>query len=89
MNEIVLDSPLLFYVYLFWRNSGEDVVNNALGNNQIPSTILGMDSMHMDVCKVYKQKVCPKALHAIILPFEITKSLLIVFSMVVHFHLLD
>jgi hypothetical protein len=40
-NETILNSPLLFYVYLFQRNSGEDVVNNALGNNQIPSTIPG------------------------------------------------
>jgi hypothetical protein len=33
MNETILAIPLLFYVYLFQRNSGEDVVNNALGNN--------------------------------------------------------
>jgi hypothetical protein len=40
-SETILDSPLLFYVYLFQRNSGEDVVKNTLGNNWIPSTIPG------------------------------------------------
>jgi len=53
-SERVFDSPLLFYVYLFRRNSGKDVIKNALGNNRIFNIILGMDLMHMDVCKVYK-----------------------------------
>jgi hypothetical protein len=29
--------------------------------------------MHMDVCKLYKQKVCPEALHVIILALVANK----------------
>jgi hypothetical protein len=72
-NERILDNPLLFYVYLFRRNSGKEVIKNALGNSRIFNTIPRMDLMHMDVCKVYKQEVCLEALHAIILPLVANK----------------
>jgi hypothetical protein len=52
-HNIVFKSPLLFLVYLFW-NVGEDVGNEALGNNWLPNSIIGKDLMHMEVCQVYK-----------------------------------
>jgi hypothetical protein len=53
-RNIVLESPLLFFVYLFQRNVGEDGDKEALGNNYLPNSIIGKDSMHMEVCQVYK-----------------------------------
>jgi hypothetical protein len=50
----IVESPLHFFIYLFWRNVGKDVVKKALGNNRLPSAILGKDSTHTYVCQVYK-----------------------------------
>ncbi len=67
-HNTIIKNPLLFFVYLFRRNVGEDVVKKALGNNRLPCVIPKKDSTHTNVCQVYKQEVCPKAFHAIILP---------------------
>jgi hypothetical protein len=34
-RNTIVKSPLLFFVYLFRRNVGKDVVKKALGNNQL------------------------------------------------------
>ncbi len=54
MCNIVIKSPLHFFVYFFRRNVGEDVDKKALENNQLPNSIVGKYSMHMEICQVYK-----------------------------------
>jgi hypothetical protein len=58
---------------LLRRNVGEDVVKKALGNHQLLCVIIRKDSMHMDVCQVYKQEVFPKALHTIFFPLLLNR----------------
>ncbi len=71
--KTVVESLLLFLVYLFRRNVGKDVVKKALGNNQLPNAIVGKDSTLIDVCQVHKQEVCLEALHAILLSLLLDK----------------
>jgi len=40
----------------------------TLRNNCLPNGILGKNSMHTDVCQIYKQEVCLEALYIILLP---------------------
>jgi len=45
-HNTVVESLLLFLVYLLRKNVGKDVVKKALGNNRIPNVVVGKDSTH-------------------------------------------